>query len=137
MFHILLCFLYLYLFGKGCQTGHGFLIGRYFNILSKQQMALALFMKINNYELFHNIEYPIEFLLLSPPNIFFMWTIFKVLIEFVTGRLLFSVSAFWPPGKWELNSQTRVKPRMLCLWKVSFNRWTTRQVPSETRFNLW
>ena len=52
---VLLCLLHLYLFGKGCQTGHGFLIGRYFNILSKQHIALALFMKISNYEQFHNI----------------------------------------------------------------------------------
>ena len=38
---------------------------------------------------------------------FLMWTIFKVLIEFVTTLLLFYVLVFWPRGMWDLSSPTR------------------------------
>ena len=34
-------------------------------------------------------------------KIFFMWTIFKVFIEFVTILLPFYVLVFWPRGMWE------------------------------------
>ena len=43
-----------------------------------------------------------------------MWTIFKVVIEFVTMLLLFYVLVFWPRGMWYLNS-----PNLHLLhWKV-------------------
>ena len=34
-----------------------------------------------------------------------MWTLFKVLIKFVTILLLFHVLVFWPSGMWNLSSQ--------------------------------
>ena len=40
-------------------------------------------------------------------KIFFMWTIFKVFIEFVTILLLFHVLVFWPLGMWALSSPNR------------------------------
>ena len=40
-------------------------------------------------------------------KIFLMWTVFKVLIEFVTILLLFYVLVFWPQGMQDLSSLTR------------------------------
>ena len=39
-----------------------------------------------------------------------MWTILKVFIESVTRLLLFYVLAFWPRGRWDLNSLPGIKP---------------------------
>ena len=33
---------------------------------------------------------------------YFMWTIFKVIIEFVAILFVFYVLVFWPPGIWDL-----------------------------------
>ena len=38
---------------------------------------------------------------------FLMWTIFKVIIEFVTILFLFYVLVFWLPGMWDLSSPVR------------------------------
>ena len=38
---------------------------------------------------------------------FFMWTTFKVFIEFVTILLLFYILVFWPGSMWDLNFLTR------------------------------
>ena len=40
-------------------------------------------------------------------NICFMWTVFKVFIEFFIILLLFSVLVFWLQGMWYLSSLTR------------------------------
>ena len=37
----------------------------------------------------------------------FMWTIFKVFIEFVTILLLFNILAFWPQRMWDPSSPNR------------------------------
>ena len=39
-----------------------------------------------------------------------MWTIFKVVIEFVTVLLLRYVLVLWLQGKWDFSSPTRVEP---------------------------
>ena len=62
-------------------------------------------------------------------KIFWMWTIFKVLIEFVTILLLFYVLVFWLQGMWDLSSLTRDRTRTSCIGRGSLNRWTTREVP--------
>ena len=38
---------------------------------------------------------------------FFIWTIFKVCIKFVTTLLLFYILVFWPLGMWDLSSPAR------------------------------
>ena len=38
---------------------------------------------------------------------FWMWSIFKAFIEFVTMLLLFSVVVLWPKGMWDLSFPTR------------------------------
>ena len=38
---------------------------------------------------------------------FFMWTIFKVFIKFVTVLLLSYVLVFWPRSMWDVSSSTR------------------------------
>ena len=38
---------------------------------------------------------------------FFMWTILKIFIEFVTVLFLFYDLLFWPRGMWDLSSPTR------------------------------
>ena len=60
---------------------------------------------------------------------FFMWTIFKVFIAFVTKLLLFYVLGFWPWGMWSLSSPTRDRTRTPCIGRQSLNHWTTREVP--------
>ena len=37
----------------------------------------------------------------------FIWTLFKVFIEFITTLLLFYVLVFWLRGMWDLSSLTR------------------------------
>ena len=51
----------------------------------------------------------------------FMWTIFKVFIEFLTIFFLFSVLVFWPWGMWDLISLTRDQthtPALEVKWKL-------------------
>ena len=77
----------------------------------------------------------------SPPTTLFLknfllWTIFNVFIEFVTILLLFYVLVFWPEGMWDLSSPTRDQTCTLCLGRPSFNRWTTREVPSTLSLNV-
>ena len=57
-----------------------------------------------------------------------MWTIFKVLIEFVTILLLFYVLVFWPRGMWDLSSPTRDRTRTPCFGRRCLNHWTAREV---------
>ena len=63
---------------------------------------------------------------------FFMWAIFKLIIEFVTILLLFYVLIFfffWPQGTWGPSSL--IKDRTYtCLGRQSSNHWTSREVPS-------
>ena len=78
--------------------------------------------------------YILEISLLSADNIFFkifffMWTIFKVLIEFITVLLLFYVLVFWLQGIWDLSSPTRDGTPTPCTGRQSHNHWTTREVP--------
>ena len=63
-------------------------------------------------------------------NIFLMWTIFKVFIEFVTILLLFYVFGFWPQGTWDLISLIRDRTPAPCIGRQSLNHWTTREVPT-------
>ena len=65
---------------------------------------------------------------------FLMWTIFKVLIEFVTILLLFYVLISWPRGVWDLSSPTRDWTCTPCLGRWSLNQWTTRESPCHSRF---
>ena len=65
---------------------------------------------------------------------FLMWTIFKVIIEFVTILLLFYVLVFWPWGMWDLSSPTRDQTHTPCIGKRSLNHWTAREVPALLKF---
>ena len=57
-----------------------------------------------------------------------MWTIFKVLIGFVTTLLLGFFVAFFFFGVWNLSSLTRDQTHTLCIgWQI-LNPWTTREV---------
>ena len=47
-------------------------------------------------------------------NIFFMWTVFKVFIKFVTILLLFYVLGFWSRGMWNLAPQPGIECHLLC-----------------------
>ena len=47
--------------------------------------------------------------------IFFMWTIFKVFIEFVTILLLSYVLVFWPQFMWDLSFLTRNWTHISCM----------------------
>ena len=55
-----------------------------------------------------------------------LWTIFKVLIEFVTELLLFCVLVFWPRGMWDPSFQTRDRTHVSLHSK---GKWTPREVP--------
>ena len=63
-------------------------------------------------------------------KIFWMGTIFKVFIEFVTVLLLFYVLVFWPRGMWDLSSLIRDRTHTPCIGRRSPNHWTTRKVSS-------
>ena len=63
-------------------------------------------------------------------NIFFMWTVFKVVIEFVIILLLFSVLFFWLQGMWYLSSLTRDWTLTPYTGRQSLNYWTTREIPA-------
>ena len=60
---------------------------------------------------------------------FLMWTIFKVLIGFVTILLLFHILVFWPQGMWNLSSPTRDRTQTPFTGRRSLNHWTSREVP--------
>ena len=53
---------------------------------------------------------------------FFLWTIFKVFIEFVKLLFLFYVLVFWPQGMWDLSSPTRGQT---CTPALDDEVWTT------------
>ena len=55
------------------------------------------------------------------PIILFLWTIFKVFIEFVTILLLFYALVFWPWGMWDLCSPARDQTHTSCLGRQSLN----------------
>ena len=61
-------------------------------------------------------------------RVFWMWTIFKVFIEFFTILLLFYVLVFWPWGMWDLSSPTRDWTLTSCIGKQSLNHWVTREI---------
>ena len=59
----------------------------------------------------------------------FMWTIFKVLVDFV-AILLPSWFWFWGlQGIWDLSSWIRDQTYTLCIRRCSLNHWTTREIP--------
>ena len=62
---------------------------------------------------------------------FFFWmhTIFKVFLEFVTISLLFYALDFGPQGMWDLISPTRDQTCIPCIGTQSLNHSTTREVP--------
>ena len=70
-------------------------------------------------------------------DIFLMWMIFKVFIEFVTILLPFYALGFffffWLQSMWELSSLTRDWTRTPCVGRQSLNHWTTREVPISIR----
>ena len=55
------------------------------------------------------------------PRFFFMWTIFKFFIEFVTILLLFYILVFWPPGMWDLSFTTRSRTSIPCIGRQTLN----------------
>ena len=63
-------------------------------------------------------------------QIFFMWTIFKVFIEFVIVMLLFYVLIFWQQGVQDLSSLTRNQTSTPCIGRRRLNHWTSKEVPS-------
>ena len=65
-------------------------------------------------------------------DLFWMWTIFKVFVEFVTILLLFYVLVFWPRGMWDFSSSIRYRTCTPCIGRQSLNRWTTREVLGST-----
>ena len=56
------------------------------------------------------------------------WTIFKVVTEFATVLLLFSVLVFLPHDMWDLGSLPRVWTCTPCIGRWSLNPWTAREV---------
>ena len=56
-----------------------------------------------------------------------MWTIFKVLIEFVT--ILFVFWFFGHKAMRDPNSLTRNQTHTSCIVRRSLNHWTAREVP--------
>ena len=73
---------------------------------------------------------PVVLILFFFFNIFFMWTVFKVVIEFVIILLLFSVLFFWLQGMWYLSSLTRDWTLAPYIGRQSLNYWTTREIPA-------
>ena len=62
-------------------------------------------------------------------NIFLMWTIFKVFIEFVGILFLFYVLVFRLQGIWDPSSLARDWTCTPCIGRWSLNHWTSREVP--------
>ena len=73
-----------------------------------------------------SIVHNVYFVLLT---CFLMWTIFKIITEFVTILFLFSVSVFWPQGMWDLSSPTRDRTLTPWIERLNLNHWTSREVP--------
>ena len=46
---------------------------------------------------------------------FFIWTILKASIEFVTTLLLLYILVFWPQGRWDFSFSTRDQTHSLCI----------------------
>ena len=65
---------------------------------------------------------------------FLMWTVFKVLTEFVTILLLSYVLVFWQQDMWDLSSPTRDRTLTPYIGRRSLNHWTARAVPSTLHF---
>ena len=66
--------------------------------------------------------------------LFLMWTIFKVLTEFVTTMLLFLVLVFWLWGMWDLSFLTRDWTHTPCTGRQSLNHGTTGEIPIKIPF---
>ena len=62
-------------------------------------------------------------------KIFWMWTIVKIFIEFVTTLLLFYVLIFGPKARGILASWPGIEPTSLALGRWILNHWTTREGP--------
>ena len=60
---------------------------------------------------------------------FWMWTIFKVFIEFVTILLLCYFLVVWPWSRWDLTSLDSNQTHTPCIGSWSLNHWATREVP--------
>ena len=56
-------------------------------------------------------------------KIYFIWSIFKIFIEFDTTLFLLHALVFWPWG-------TMGGTCTSCIWRQSVNHWTTREVPT-------
>ena len=67
-------------------------------------------------------------------DFFLMWTIFKVLIEFVT--ILFVFWFFGHKAMQDPNSLTRNQTHTSCIVRRSLNHWTAREVPNVTFFKI-
>ena len=82
------------------------------------------------------MDYDTIIFLFKIKKIFFLkWTIFKVLIEFVTSLLLFYVFVFWMQIMWDPSSLIRDQTCIPALeGKVFINNWTSREVPLLTFF---
>ena len=65
-------------------------------------------------------------------DLFWMWTIFKVFVEFVTILLLFYGLVLWPRGMWDFSSPVRYWTRTPCIERQSLNHRTTREVLGST-----
>ena len=63
-----------------------------------------------------------------------MWTIFKVIIEFVKIAFLFSVLSFWPVGSLFPSQGWNLHP---CVRRQSLNHSTSTEVPKDTLFNVY
>ena len=62
-------------------------------------------------------------------DVFLMWTIFEVFIEFVSILLLFHIFIFGLQGMWDLSSRTRDRTHKSYIGKQILNHWATREVP--------
>ena len=63
-----------------------------------------------------------------------MWTIFKVLIEFVT--ILFMFCFFGHKAMQDPNSLTRNQTHTSCIVRWSLNQWTVDKSPNVTFFKI-
>ena len=68
---------------------------------------------------------------------FFIWTIFKVFIEFCHNIASVLCFAFvWPWGIWDLVFPTRDRTHIPYMGRRSLNHWTTKEVPGPSLY-IW
>ena len=88
--------------------------------------------RVNELTIWNNMDWPHYFINFF--KIFFMWTIFKVFIEFVTILLWFYVLVFWLQVMRDLSSPTRDWTHTPGTGRWSRNHWTTREVHGVTSY---